>query len=168
MGTRHNVVFKENSKIKFNKDGKLNLKCIKDCPKVYVHWDGYPLGYVNEDDTVGGGALPILRDFLNTNGAKSRSHDREYLSAYYVGWKIIHDFEFTNLKKLDDFRSIGIETKLNDWCDYTYIVGPEATSADTWKFVIYVLDYKLKLIKKVENINDLESYKKDFLGDEYE
>ena len=169
MGTRHNVIFNGADEIKFNKDGKLNMKCIKYSPKVYVHWDGYPLGgFDKETGTVFGGALPILKEFLNTDGAKARSHDREYLSAYYIGWKIIHDFGFTNLKNLDDFRSIGIETQLNDWADYSYVIIQESTSHDTWKFVIYVLDYNLKLIKKVENINDLESYTKDFLGDEYE
>ena len=160
MSTRHNVVFmgtegtyeddkgnkKEYGKLKFNKDGKINLACIKDYPKVYVHWDGYPSG-----------ALPILRDFLNTDGARSRMHDPEYLSAYYIGYKIIHDFGFTNLKSLDDYKSIGIATKLSDWTDFTYIVKPEKIDATKIKFVIYILSQNKKLIAKVENINDLES-----------
>ena len=161
MGTRHNVVFmgregiyrddkgneKEYGKLKFNKNKKLNMRCIKDYPKVYVHWDGYPSS-----------ALNILKDFLNSDGARSRMTDPEYLSAYYVGWKIIHDFGHTNLKELDDYRSIGIESKLNDWCDYTYIIKPESIDASKAKFTIYVLNYKFELIEKIENINNLEKY----------
>lgn len=161
MGTRHNVVFmekegkyeddkgnkKEYGKLKFNKNGKLNMQCVKNYPKVYVHWDGYPSG-----------ALPILKEFLNSDEARSRMNDPEYLSAYYVGWKIIHDFGHTNLKSLDDYRSIGIESKLSDWCDYTYIIKPESIDATKTKFVIYILNYEFKLIQKIENINNLEEY----------
>ena len=169
MATRHNVIFNGDNEIKFNKSGKLNKKCIKHSPKVYVHWDGYPLGGFDEEtESVYGGALSIFKEFLNTDGARARAHDLEYLSAYYIGWKIAHDFNYTNLKSLDDFRGIGIETELSDWADYNYVIQKEMTSHDTWKFVINVLDYNLKLIKKVENINDLESYKEDFLGDIYE
>ena len=161
MGTRHNVVFmgkkytyeddngnkKITNELKFNKSGKVNLTCLKNSPKIYVHWDGYPSG-----------ALPILKEFLNSQGARARMCDEQYLSAYYIAWKIIHDFETTNLKTLDDYRSIGIETSLNDWCDYTYIIRPEARSATFTDFTIYVLDYNLKLIEKIENINNLEKY----------
>lgn len=161
MGTRHNVVFlgpeyryKDNNgneqkmnKLKFNANGKINLTCIKNAPKVYVHWDGYPSG-----------ALPILKDFLNTDGAKHRLNDEQYLSAYYIAYKIIHDFDKTNLKELDDFASIGVEPKLNDWCDFTYIIQPETVDASYSKPVIYVLDYNYKLIQKIENINNLEKY----------
>lgn len=158
MGTRHNVVFqpceyydKETNKrineIKFNKNNKLSLKSIKNSNKIYVHWDGYPSG-----------ALPILRDFLNSDGARNRMCDTEYLSAYYIAWKIIHDFGHTNLKELDDYRSIGMENNLNDWCDYTYIIQPERVSGGYNKFVIYILDYNLKLIDKISNINNIDKY----------
>lgn len=164
MGTRHNVVFmgyeheyedeKGNKKIanqlNFAKTKKVYKKCLKDCPKVYVHWDGYPSG-----------ALPILKEFLNTEGARSRMHDPEYLSAYYISWKIIHDFGHTNLKQLDDFRSIGVETQLSTWADYTYIIKPEAKSHNNNKFVIYVLDYNLKLIAKIERLDDIDTFEQE-------
>lgn len=151
MGTRHNVVFQQWEKeVKFNKNGKLNLNCIKNANKIYVHWDGYPSG-----------AIPILQEFLNSTGAQHRMCDNEYLSAYYVGWKIIHDFGHTNLKELDDYRSIGLENSLNDWCDFTYIIQPETVDAKFIKFVIYVLDYSLKLLCKIENINDIEKYENE-------
>ena len=115
MGTRHNVVFAYEEDIKYiNKGKKISQANLKGkAPMIYVHWDGYPSG-----------ALPILQEFLQTEGAIYRKNDIEYLSAYYVAWKIIHDFGFSNLKKLDDYRSIGIESQCNDWCDYTYIVIP--------------------------------------------
>ena len=161
MGTRHNVVFqpceytneetkKRINEIKFNKDNTLNLNCVKNSNKIYVHWDGYPSG-----------ALPVLKDFLNSDGARNRMCDTEYLSAYYVAWKIIHDFGHTNLKELDDYRSIGLENNFNDWCDYTYIIQPQSVDASYKKFVIYVLDYKLRLIEKIENINNLEKYENE-------
>ena len=146
MGTRHNVVF-TNDEIEFTVEGKIKQKSIKNAPKIYVHWDGYPSG-----------ALPILKDFLNSEGARHRQTDCEYLSAYYVAWKIIHDFGKTNLKELDDYRSIGIEASLSDWCDFTYIVTTEPTDATYRKFVVYILGYNYKLIEKIENINNLEKY----------
>lgn len=161
MGTRHNVVFlgkefydKENNKkineLEFNKNGKIKIRCLKNAPKIYVHWDGYPSG-----------ALPILRDFLNTDGAKNRLCDEQYLSAYYVAYKIMHHFGHTNIKTCDDFRSIGIEPSLNDWCDYTYIIQPETVDATYTKPVIYILDYNYKLISKINNISNLEEYENE-------
>ena len=112
MGTRHNVVFLyPENEIKYLKNGKVSFASLKKNPMIYVHWDGYPSG-----------ALPILVEFLTSDGAKHRINDTEYLSAYYICWKVIHDFGITNLKELDDYRSIGIETECNDWCDYTYII----------------------------------------------
>lgn len=150
MGTRHNVIFCEKKEIEFNVGGKISLRCIKNSPKIYVHWDGYPSG-----------ALPILKEFLNSEGARHRNNDMEYLSAYYIAWKIIHDFGHTNLKELDDYRSIGIETSLNDWCDFTYIIKNEPVDAMHSKFVIYVLDANLKLLRVIENINNLEAYEQE-------
>lgn len=115
MGTRHNIVFTYPENVKYISKGKkisqANFK--GKCPMIYVHWDGYPSG-----------ALPILKEFLQSEGAMHRKNDIEYLSAYYVAWKIIHDLGYSNLKEIDDYRSIGIESQCNDWCDYTYVVIP--------------------------------------------
>ena len=164
MSTRHNVIFMGNeftyedkdgnkktaNELRFKKDGSIYKQCIKNSPKVYVHWDGYPIA---KSENGYFGALPILTNFLNSEGARSRMHDEQYLSAYYIGWKIIHDFGHTNLKDLDDYRGIGIETTLSDWADWNYIIKPEAKSHNNYKFTIYVLDYNLKLVAKIEQMD---------------
>ena len=101
---------------------------------IYVHWDGYPSR-----------ALPILVDFLTTEGARYRINDVEYLSAYYVAWKIIHDFGIQNLKDMDDYRSIGIEVECNEWCDYTYIVKGD---------IITIINYNGKVLHEFKYLEE--------------
>lgn len=141
MGTRHNVVFVYNEdEIKILKNGKVSFANFKSkVPMVYVHWDGYPSG-----------ALPVLVEYLNSEGAKRRLHDPEYLSAWYIAWKIIYDFEKIP-KDCPDYTGIGIETQCNDWCDFTYIVCRE---------IIYILSYDGTILYKFhyqeEDLDDIK------------
>lgn len=151
MGTRHNVVFMyPENEYRILKNGKLSFASLKKNPMIYVHWDGYPSG-----------ALPILVEFLTSDGARYRINDTEYLSAYYIAWKIIHDFGYTNLKELDDYRSIGIQTECNDWCDYTYIIQKNTITivkGGGGKFagdgeILYEFNYNEE---KIEDIKDMD------------
>lgn len=144
MGTRHNIVFiNDKESIKELKNGSISsARLSKNNPCVYVHWDGYPSG-----------ALPILIEFLSIAGAQNRICDKEYLAAWYVAYKIITEkgADSENIKNFADFTGIGIEAKLNSWCDFTYIIcGDE----------IYICDYKMKLLcifnYKEDTIDDIK------------
>lgn len=50
------------------------------------------------------------------------------------------------LKESDDFRGVGLQIGLNDWCDYTYVIVPIENKYDTSGFRIYVYGYDYELI----------------------
>lgn len=50
------------------------------------------------------------------------------------------------LKESDDFRGVGLQIGLNDWCDYTYVIVPIENKYNTDGFRIYVYGHDYKLI----------------------
>lgn len=62
------------------------------------------------------------------------------------------------LKESDDFRGVGLQVGLNDWCDYTYVIVPMENKYNTDGFRIYVYghDYKLIDVYRSECINFIE------------
>lgn len=158
MGTRGNYVFidypvKQVGENEWKPDAEaiVNLKlgisndteCIKRGNKVYVHWDNYP-SY----------ALPTLFEFLHLKGAVGRKTDKEYLSAWFVAYKTVGLNEtFTGDC---DFTGVGLENYLNDWCDYTYVILPDAEG-----FRIFIYDYHFNFIDEIHSDDDLEELAKE-------
>ena len=93
-----------------------------DCPMVYVHNDGYPKGI-----------LPVLTEYLRTDGAKSRKDDMEYLSAYFLAYSIIRK-KGSELRKLDDYTTFGI-TSPRTYANYNYCVAN-----NFGEFTIFICD----------------------------
>ena len=183
MSTRGNYIFAEVPRV--NIDGEWVLdsnavakltdsisnddEIVKNGCLVYVHSDNYP-SY----------ALPNLFEFLESGGAKSRSNDPSYLSAWFVAYHAVNNLlrynveqpenqsfdewkEFINeyepkgedILHTHDFTGIGLENNLSDWADYTYLIIPGEN--DT--FQIYIYDYNFNYITDVytaENLKELE------------
>lgn len=102
-------------------DGRIDVKN-EDCPMVYVHSDGFPEGL-----------LPILTEYLRTDGAKSRKNDAEYLSAYFLAYSIIRK-NGSELSELSDYTQYGITTP-NTYANYHYCVAN-----NYGEFTIFICD----------------------------
>lgn len=113
---------------------------------IYIHWDMYPSHF-----------LPIAIDFLNLEGAKHRYDDSYYLSAYFVAFYINEIIaKGADLRDLDDFRSIGIATDLNDDIEYCYLIVPnfiDDINMGAPYFNIYTYDGNLRF-KNVNTSDD--------------
>lgn len=158
MSTRGNYVFidypvkEENGNWVKDPEALVNLKLgisddnevIKRGNKIYVHFDNYP-SY----------ALPTLFEFLHLPGAKGRYNDVEYLSAWFVAYKTV------GLGKTFDanaaFTGCGLETRLNDWCDYTYVIVPDVKGT----FRIFIYDYHLNFIDEIHSDDDLKELEEE-------
>ena len=183
MSTRGNYIFTTIPKVEVDGEWLTDVDAIKNLTveisnddeivkngyKVYVHSDNYP-SY----------ALPNLFDFLNSGGAKARSNDPSYLSAWFVAYHATNNLLKYNVEKPEnqsfdewkefirnyeskgddilnthDFTGIGLENNLSDWADYTYLIIPG--SNDTFRIFIY--GYKFNYITDVytaENLKELE------------
>lgn len=76
------------------------------------------------------------------------SNNKEYLYAYEVQEAL--QFNLNKfIKEVDDFTGVGLQTRLNDWCDYTYVIVPQDDC-----FRIYMYDGELSLI----GINDARDW----------
>lgn len=62
------------------------------------------------------------------------------------------------LKESDDFRGVGLQIGLNDWCDYTYVIVPieEKFNTDGFRIYVYGYDYRLMDVYRSECINFIE------------
>ena len=181
MSTRGNVVFinfwtmermrEENKNIDFQ-NLKENSEELEYCNKIYIHSDMYPSG-----------ALPNLQEFLKMSGAKHRTTDSSYLSAWFVAYSCMNmipytlamtDYEkyrntektrkcFTNMKKSRDWFGVGILNELSDWAEYTYVIVPNISinenryEFDKHNFDIYIYDGALD--NYITVINSDVSYK---------
>ena len=185
MSTRGNYVFvdypyKKDEEGNWVKDPSqiVNLKLgisdetplVKEGNKIYIHSDNYPSF-----------ALPNLFEFLNSKGAKARSNDSEYLSAWFVAHNAVNvllafcverpeGLEYQRLSeflreyvpkgedilKTDDFRGIGLENSLYDGADYTYVIIPDADG-----FRIFIYGYRFNFITEIHSDDDLEELKEE-------
>lgn len=183
MSTRGNYIFTTIPKVEVDGEWLTDVDAIKNLTveisnddeivkngyKVYVHSDNYP-SY----------ALPNLFDFLNSGGAKARSNDPSYLSAWFVAYHATNNLLKYNVEKPEnqsfdewkefirnyeskgddilnthDFTGIGLENNLSDWADYTYLIIPGTNDA----FRIFIYDYKFGYVTDVytaENLKELE------------
>ena len=121
MATRGNIVFVTGYEESIEEE--LNKECI------YVHWDMYP-------DT----ALEWIQNFLRLPGAISRKNDDSYLTAWMIHYYLTNN-KYRSLDD-DDFTGIGVDSKINEWCDYIYIIEP--LNNEEKNFKITVLDYNLE------------------------
>lgn len=121
MATRGNIVFVTGYEESIEEE--TNKECI------YVHWDMYP-------DT----ALEWIQDFLRLPGAISRKNDDSYLTAWMIHYYLTNN-KYRSLDD-DDFTGIGVDSKVNEWCDYIYIIEPLNNEEENFK--ITVLDYNLE------------------------
>lgn len=156
MATRGNYVFIEYPHKK-DEDGKwvedaeaiVKLKLgisndndiIKNGYKIYVHWDNYPSG-----------AIPRLFEFLSFDGAKARSNDASYLSAWFVAYNCCYGEEDSFSSKRD-FSGVGLENNLSDWCDFTYVILPDIKG-----FRIFIYDYDFNFIDEIHSNDDIEDW----------
>ena len=172
MSTRGNYVFAEypykkddDGDYRLDPEQIVNLKkgisneteVIKNGYKIYVHWDNYPSG-----------ALPRLLQFLELKGAKARAGDLPYLAAWFVTYNCClnshWELEPCDIAAKNDFTGIGLETKLNDWCDYTYVIVPDITIKENGYikkqngFRIFIFDYKFDFIEEIHSTDDIEEY----------
>ena len=117
---------------------------IKHGNKIYVHFDNYPSH-----------AIPNLFKFLQLGGAKGRSTDKEYLSAWFVAFQTVG---LGNEFREDlAFTGCGLENYLNDWCDYTYVILPDEDAT----FRIFIFDYHLNFIDEIHSTDNLEELAKE-------
>lgn len=117
---------------------------IKHGNKIYVHFDNYPSH-----------AIPALFEFLNLPGAKERSYDIEYLSAWFVAYQIVGlGGTFDNGRV---FAGCGLENYLNGWCDFTYVILPD----DGATFRIFIFDRKFNFIDEVHSTDDLKELEEE-------
>lgn len=151
---------------------------IKGGHKVYIHFDNYP-SY----------ALPNLFEFLNCDGAKSRANDPSYLSAWFIAHHAVNRClkygvkkpEFKNWRErsewygnyepkgedilnTDDFTGIGLENRLSDWANYTYVILNDVyiennTHIKSHGFRIFIFDYQFNFIDEIHSTDDLEELK---------
>ena len=188
MSTRANVLFLDN----WNKDDfdefkyktiDENAKCIKEARNIYIHSDMYPSG-----------AIPVLHEFLNLNGAKARGNDSEYLSAWYVAWNVNNQIkycmdvpyeewkseEFRNqkrgnddIKQCRDFRGIGISNCIHGDVSYVYVVdyvekGYFENEESYFDIYIYKYDYDIEAFRHlaiVDTRDSLDELKKNWWWD---
>lgn len=101
MATRGNIVFITGYEEDIEE--KINKECI------YVHWDMYP-------DV----ALEWIQDFLRLPGAISRKNDDSYLTAWMIHYYLTNN-KYRSLND-DDFTGIGVDSKINEWSEYIYIL----------------------------------------------
>lgn len=120
MATRGNIVFITGYEEDIEE--KINKECI------YVHWDMYP-------DT----ALEWIQDFLRLPGAISRKNDDSYLTAWMIHYYLTNN-KYRSLDD-DDFTGIGVDSKINEWSEYIYIIEP--ITEENKNFKITVLNYNL-------------------------
>ena len=174
MSTRGNILFLnnyylENEGIKKKDIKKINKwsDILNNGHQIYVHSDMYPSG-----------ALPMLQEYLQTDGAKNRAFDSSYLSAWFVVFKglkmlpytvgMTTDKNFTeitnpsmkNFKESKDYFGIGLMTGPAYDSDYSYVVAPlgEKYKTDKNSFDIYVFegvyDNFVCRLNSEDNLND--------------
>ena len=181
MGTSANIIFANNYYTKdmdenIDKNISQDFDYVKMGNQTYIFLDGYPSNI-----------LPLLCDFLSSNGAKQRSKDYQYLSAWFVAYYCIFyqlkfikasdklsegyiDIEsydeyrdnytpsYEDFKSVSDFNGIGIHNGDFDEQVYTYLIT-EGALKDT--FNIWIYDYSNKFITFIVSTEDLSQYESE-------
>lgn len=120
MATRGNVIFLEQE--------EYDLKELDEYPTVYIHYDMYEEHFI-----------PIIRKFLNLNGAIARKFDSSYIMAWFIKFYIDEIKDVENIEELNDFSGIGVDNSINDWSEYVYVIIPNRNEEeadfkiDVWK-----------------------------------
>lgn len=136
MSTSANIIFANN----FFKSDEIYLDeyidndfdFVKHGCQVYIHSDGYPENI-----------LPLLKQFLKSNGAYKRRNDYSYLSAWFITYYCMFykmpyliepvDWSFSNymdyyvsskddILEVPDFMGIGINNGGYTDCSFTYVI----------------------------------------------
>lgn len=119
MATRGNVIFLE--------EEYFNLRELDDNLSIYIHYDMYEEHFI-----------PILKKFLNLNGAIARRFDSSYIMAWFIKFYIDEIKDVENIEELNDFTGIGVDKGINDWSEYVYVITPTRNTDGEGNFKIDV------------------------------